>query len=454
MTTGRPRTIAEHTRAALARVQPLPVTPVRLDDPTVVGLVLADDVAAAAPVPAFDHAAMDGYAVRLDDLPADGSAVTLPVLADRRPGRPSPTDVVGMKTAAPDPPGVADFLPTTAAGGAADGGAVRIMTGAPVPDGFDAVVPVERTSTGHFVAGGPTTERTVTLSRQARDHVRRAGTDLRRGDPIARAGDVVGPGLVATAAAAGLVELPVRRRPRVAVLSTGSELAPLGTTETGTIADSNSLMLAALVRAAGADVVRIGAVPDDADALRAALDHVVGMKNAGPDRPEAADFMPTTGVVDLIVTSGGVSAGASDVVRELLDSPDVADVDVATVAVRPGKPQALATWRGTPWIAVPGNPVSAFVSTVLYALPAVRRLAGLDVPPAATARAAVGWPSPSGTEQVVPVVTGPDGVAPAGPDVHRLSALTAADALVVVPADVEHVAPGDRLPLVPIPGAR
>ncbi|WP_278235030.1 molybdopterin molybdotransferase MoeA [Isoptericola sp. AK164] len=437
MTSG-PRTIAEHTAAALARVRPVAAASVRVDDPAVVGLVLAADVVAAAPVPAFDHAAMDGYAVRSADLPDDGSSVTLEVRGDRRPGVPSPAsaaDAVGS-------------------GGAADGGAVRIMTGAPLPAGCDAVVPVERTSTSRFVAGEPTTERTVTLSRQARDHVRRAGTDLRRGDPIARAGDVVGPGLVATAAAAGLVELPVRRRPRVAVLSTGSELAPLGTTEAGTIADSNSLMLAALVRAAGADVVRIGAVPDDADALRAALDHVVGVKSAGPDRHDPADFMPTTGGVDLVVTSGGVSAGASDVVRELLASGSAADVDVTTVAMRPGKPQALASWRGAPWVAVPGNPVSAFVSTALYALPAVRRLAGRPDRPATAVRAATGWSSPPDKEQVVPVVTRPDGVTPAGRGGHQLSALAHADALVVVPAEVAHVAPGDRLPHVPLPEAR
>lgn len=439
MKAGASRSIAEHTAAVLARVGPLPVVDQRLDDPGVVGLVLAEDVAAAAPVPPFDHAAMDGYAVRLADLPDDGAAVTLPVLADARPG--TPPTVVGGESAAASRSGAADSLPT------APRGAVRIMTGAPLPPGYDAVVPVERTSTGRFVAGGPTAERTVTLARQHRDHVRRTGTDLAAGALVARAGTAVGPGLVATAAAAGLVTVPVRRRPRVAVLSTGSELAPLGTMAPGTIADSNSLMLAALVRAAGAEVVRVGAVPDRVDALRTALDDLTG------PAPGAADGRQHAGV-DLIVSSGGVSAGASDVVRELLACPDATDVDVATVAQRPGKPQALATWRGVPWVAVPGNPVSAFVSAALYALPAVRRLAGHPDAPPRTARAAASWTSPAGTQQVVPVVTRPDGVTPAGSDGHHLSALVDADALVIVPAHLERVSPADDLPLLPLPEAR
>jgi molybdopterin molybdotransferase len=416
------RTIAEHRAAVLARVSPVDAADVALDDPAVLGLALAGDVVAASAVPGFDHAAMDGYAVRLADLPADGSPVTLPVLADVRPGsRPDAAEPCGA-------------------------GVVRIMTGAPLPTGFDAVVPVERTSTGRFVAGGPTTERTVTLARQHRDHVRRAGSDVQPGAPLAKAGERVGAGVVAAGAAAGLITVPVHRRPRVAVLSTGSELVALGTGGAGTVPDSNSLMLAALVRAAGADVVRVGAVPDDGAALRSALDRVTAPL-------PGTDVAPGPGV-DLVVTSGGVSAGASDVVREVLASGAARDVDVATVAMRPGRPQALAAWRGVPWVAVPGNPVSAFVSTVLYVLPAVRRLAGIVDDTALTVPAAAGWTSPAGVEQVVPVRLGPDGAAPAGPGGHHLSALPHADALAVVPADVEQVRPGDLLTVLRVPEPR
>ncbi|PRZ04807.1 molybdopterin molybdochelatase [Isoptericola sp. CG 20/1183] len=432
MTGPTPRTIAAHLSATLARVQPLGTVHVPLDAGDVLGLVLARDVLAAAPVPAFDNSAMDGYAVRRADLPDDGREVTLPVLADVRPGSPT---VVGA-ISGPNRPGSdresgQKSRPQPAGVVRRPAGVVRIMTGAPLPDGFDAVVPVERTSTGRFVAGRPTTERTVTLARQPRDHVRRAGTDLAAGDLVAAAGTVVTPGTIATAAAAGRTTLPVHRRPRVAVISTGSELAGLGTASPGTIPDSNSLMLAALARAAGADVVRVGAVPDDAGALAAALDGVVGTG---------------TGGADLVVTSGGVSAGASDVVREVLAAGSAQDVDVAAVAMRPGRPQALATWRGVPWVAVPGNPVSALVSFTLFARPAVRRLAGHDGPPPdRTVRVARGWASPPGAEQVLPVVTGPDGVAPAARDGHHLSALPAADALAIVPAEVTQVAPGDEV---------
>lgn len=412
MTRPTPRTVAEHVAATLARVHPLDATEVPLDADDVLGLVLARDVMAAAPVPAFDSSAMDGYAVRLTDLPDDGTRVTLPVLADARPGHLLDRD-----------------LPLGVAGPA---GVVRIMTGAPVPDGFDAVVPVERTSTRRFVAGRPTTERTVTLGRQQRSHVRHAGTDLAAGDPVAAAGTVVTPGTVAATAAAGLTTVPVHRRPRVAVVSTGSELTDLGPAAPGTIPDSNSLMLAALARASGADVLRVGAVPDDPDALATALDRVAGG-------------------ADLLVTSGGVSAGAADVVREVLAAGSAQDVDLAAVAMRPGRPQALATWRGVPWVAVPGNPVSAFVSFVLFARPAVRRLAGhRQLPTARTARVARGWSSPPGAEQVLPVVTGPDGVTPAARDGHHLSALPTADALAIVPAEVTEVAPGDEVAVHPL----
>ncbi|WP_245852419.1 gephyrin-like molybdotransferase Glp [Isoptericola jiangsuensis] len=409
-----PRTIAEHRAAVLARVSPVPAGEVALDDPAVLGLALADDVVAATAVPGFDHAAMDGYAVRLADLPADGTPVTLPVLADVRPGRPADPATTGT------------------------GGAVRIMTGAPLPAGLDAVVPVERTSTGRFVAGGPSTERTVTLARQARDHVRRTASDVPPGALLAKAGAPVHAGVVAAAVAAGVTTVSVRRRPRVAVLSTGSELVPLGTGGPGTVPDSNSLMLAALVRAAGADVVRVGAVPDDAAALGSVLDRVTA----------------PGGAVDLVVSSGGVSAGASDVVREVLATGVADAVDVAAVAMRPGRPQALATWHGVPWVAVPGNPVSAFVSTVLYVLPAVRRLAGLTDDPALAVPAATGWTSPAGAEQVLPVRLGPDGATPAGPGGHHLSALADADALAVVPANVDQVRPGDVLPVLRLPEPR
>ncbi|WP_166849531.1 gephyrin-like molybdotransferase Glp [Isoptericola sp. BMS4] len=421
------RSVDAHRDAVRALVAPLPAEDVPLDELAAgePGRVLAGDVRAAATVPPFDAAAMDGYAVRLADLPPDGGEVTLPVVGDRRAG---------------DSPG--------RRGRNADG-AVRIMTGAPVPAWADAVVPVERTSTGRFVAGGPATEREVTLARQPRDHVRRAGEDVRPGDPLAVAGDVVTPALVSVAASAGLPALPVRRRPRVAVLSTGSELvAAGGVAHAGRIPDSNSLLVAAAVRAAGAEAVRTGAVPDDADALRAALDAAV---RAG---------------ADLVVTTGGVSAGASDVVRAVLESPGpddprLTDVDLAAVDLRPGRPQALARWRGVPWVALPGNPVSAFVSFTLFVRPAIDALAGRDTTSRTVrGRALAGFSSPPGRLHAVPVRTaaGADGLvverATSRTGGHLTSALLGADALALVPADVTKVEPGDALDVLPLDGVR
>ncbi|MGF0117595.1 molybdopterin molybdotransferase MoeA [Promicromonospora sp. Marseille-Q5078] len=435
--------MAEHVAAVLARVAPLPAEDVALADLAVEppGRTLGAQARAVAEVPPFDAAAMDGYAVRLADLPADGSAVALPVVGDLRPGSPMRCGYENGQNSRPN----SDRSRTHGAAG----GAVRIMTGAPVPAWADAVVPVERTSTGRFVAGGPTTEREVVLARQPREHVRRRGEDLRPGDLLGREGDAVTPALVAVAASAGLATLPVRRRPRVAVLSTGSELVPAGNRAAdGSIPDSNSLLLAALARAAGADVVRVGAVPDDADALRASLDRVVG--GAGG-----------TGV-DLVVTTGGVSAGASDVVRAVLDADDarLAGADVAAVALRPGRPRALARWRGVPWVALPGNPVSAFVSFALFVRPAVAVLAGRAPVRPVRRAAAEAWPSPPGRTHVVPVRTLPSGAvarasAPAddrqgAAGGHATSALLGADGLALVPPDVEKVEAGDEVDVLPL----
>lgn len=407
------RTITEHVERVLALVAPLPAVAAGLaelaDGPPA---VLAQDAVAADAVPPFDNSAMDGYAVRLADLRLSGEPVTLRVTGE---------------------------IPAAAGSGArlGPGEAVRIMTGAPLPPGADAVVPVERTSTGRFVAGASADETTVTLARQARLHVRRRGEDVEPGTVLGRAGTEATATVVAALAASGLATVRVHRRPRVAVIATGSELVPAGMPRSpGQITDSNSLMLAAAARTTGGDVLRLGPVPDSADALRAALDRAV---EAG---------------ADLIVTAGGVSAGAADVVREVLalgQDADVSDVDVAGVGMQPGRPQALARLRGVPWIAVPGNPVSAYVSFALFVRPAIARLRGLDAAGLVFEhrRAAAGWTSPPGREQVLPVQVLPTGevepalVASGGSGGHLVSALAGSDGLAVVAADVEKVEPGD-----------
>lgn len=411
-------TVDEYRDHVLALVSPSSPEQVPLDELATAAparRVLADDVRSLLDVPRFDASAMDGYALRGADL----SAAT--------PDSPVTLRVVGDIAAAPSP---APGGPSSGLG--APGEAVRIMTGAPVPDGCDVVVPVERTSTRRFVPGAPLEER-IEVYEPSRPNVRRRAEDVAVGDLVAAAGATTTPRLVSAAASAGHATLPVHRVPRVAVLSTGSELVPFGTAPgPGQIPDSNSLLLAACVRDAGGEPVRVGAVPDTAEALRAVLD----------------DVAPH---VDLIVTSGGVSAGAFDVVKEVLSGPHgedhgASEVRLVAVGMQPGKPQAAARWRGTPLLGVPGNPVSAYVSFRAFVRPAVRRLAGHPEPvePLVERVAAEGWRSPAGRQQFLPVrFVGADGVAPVGPGAHHVSALTRADAIAVVPPEVEAVGPGE-----------
>lgn len=435
MTREPSRTIVQHAADALALVRPTPPANTPLED--AVGAVLAADVVSVLDAPAFDASAMDGYAVRAQDV------------AGATPSAPVVLRVVGDVAAGDAGPAGLDL-------GLGPGEAVRIMTGAPVPPGANAVVPVERTSTGRFTPGaagsGPTT---VAVHDASRTHVRPRGEDVRRGDVVVGAGTVLTARHVSVAASAGHAAVPVHRAPRVAVLSTGSELVAPGTTPgPGRIPDSNSVLLAASARAAGARVVRRGAVGDSAAALVATLDGLLDTFDGAPP--------------DLLVSTGGVSAGAFDVVREVLDPATragtpwqdaVTDTRLVAVGMQPGRPQGLARWRGVPWLALPGNPVSAYVSFELFVRPVVDRLRGVPAPGRALVRrvAAAGWSSPAGREQLVLVRhTEPDGahVVPAGrrPEEdatargsgsHRLSALAHADALAVVGADVTAVAPGD-----------
>ncbi|MFJ2298794.1 molybdopterin molybdotransferase MoeA [Oerskovia paurometabola] len=411
-------TVDEYRDHVLALVSPSSPEQVPLDELATAAparRVLAHDVRSLLDVPRFDASAMDGYALRGADLSAatPDSPVTLRVVGD----------IAAAPSAAPGGP---------SSGLGAPGEAVRIMTGAPVPDGCDVVVPVERTSTRRFVPGDPLDER-IEVYEPSRPNIRRRAEDVAVGDLVAAAGAPTTPRLVSAAASAGHATLPVHRVPRVAVLSTGSELVPFGTAPgPGQIPDSNSLLLAACVRDAGGVPVRVGAVPDTAGALRAVLD----------------DVAPH---VDLIVTSGGVSAGAFDVVKEILSGPHgedhgASEVRLVAVGMQPGKPQAAARWRGTPLLGVPGNPVSAYVSFRAFVRPAVRRLGGHPEPvePLVERVAVEGWRSPAGRQQFLPVrFVGADGVAPVGPGAHHVSALTRADAIAVVPPEVEAVGTGE-----------
>ena len=405
----RLRTVEEHVDAVLAGASPTPA--VFLPLAAASGLVLAVPVASRVSLPAFDNSAMDGYAVRL-------------------------ADVAG---ASPDEPVVLPVVDDVPAGDARavtlrPGTAIRIMTGAPVPGGTQAVVPFEDTDSG-------TTSVRVSVAPAPGAHVRLLGEDVAVGEEVLAAGTLVGPAQVGLLAACGHTHAPVHRAPRVLVLSTGSELVPAGQPlGPGRIHDSNGPMLVAAARSLGAQVVTAAAVRDVpgalADAVRAHLDDV-----------------------DLVLTSAGVSAGAYDVVREDLRTlaADPSDVQLVQVAMQPGKPQGLAFVgpRRVPVLALPGNPVSAYVSFHLFVRPVLRRLAGHTTLEAPVVRARL-------TDAVqhrlgrrgylrVRLAAGIDGweATPVGGNgSHLLGALAHADALLVVPEDVDAMAAGDLVRVV------
>jgi molybdopterin molybdotransferase len=350
---------------------------------------------------------MDGYAVRTADVSGANSQtpVTLRVLVDL--------------------PAGSDARPTLVPGTAA-----RIMTGAVVPAGADAVVPVEHTDGGLAVVQ-------IARAPEIGAYVRRAGGDAREGDVILLAGTVLGPAQVAAAASAGCGTLLVHRRPRVAVLSTGSELVSPGQElRLGQIPDSNSYLLAAAVREAGCEAVRLDVVTDDARSLRAVLTEL-------------------DGTVDAIITSGGVSKGAYDVVKEvLLPEPRMEFVEVA---MQPGKPQGLGRLAGgTPVFALPGNPVSVFVSFEVFVRPALLCMRGvLDLDrPEVDAVVVDGWRNLTGRTQYMPVRFDDKGAGsdrrvrragPGGSESHLVAALARVQGLAVVPQDTVEVRPGSRL---------
>ncbi|UIZ93328.1 molybdopterin molybdotransferase MoeA [Corynebacterium sp. CNCTC7651] len=406
-----PRTIAEHAAAVLALAGLARPGTQRLPLFDAAGLHLAADVPARFAVPPFDNAAMDGFAVHASDVAgatgdtAAGTPVTLPVAGD----------IPAGAHAESCPPG----------------NAVRVMTGAPVPPGSDIVViPVEQTD----IPRGPVplpAEVTIQDVQAGRDHIRRAGSNVGVGGIVARQGALVDAGTLAALVATGVREVKVTARPQVAVISTGDELVPWpGEIQGAQIPNSNLPMLAAIARAAGAEVTQLHA------------------------RDGAAEFRSLLGSAcaehNLVVTSGGVSAGAFDVVREVLEGTDAAgSSDGAAwfghVAQRPGGPQGLATWRGTPVVCLPGNPVAAFVSAHLYLAPLIRAAAGETrglLPherPRVRASVAPDFPRPKpGTTLLVPVrldygETTPraEALSPLAPGSHMVATLVGCDGVAV-----------------------
>lgn len=399
-------TVGEHLRSILDQVRP--VGPVVLPVPRAHGLVTAADVRSRTDLPRFDNSSMDGYAVRRADLEGvtSESVRLLPVAGDIAAGDARPRRL--------EP-----------------GTVWRIMTGAPVPQGADAVVRVEDTD-------GHPREAQFRVQPAEGANIRRAGEDLRTGDLVVPAGSRLGPGQIAALVSAGVREVEVVGPVRVVVLSTGDELVPYsaGPVGPGQIVDSNGPMLEALVREAGCYPVHVGHLRDDEAAtrkeIRRHLEHA-----------------------DAIVTTGGVSKGEFDIVKKVLSAEGSAQF--VEVAMQPGKPQGFGVLgrRRVPVFTLPGNPVSTLVSFEVFVRPALEVMSGRSTSEgAASGFAATGWRTASGRRTYTRVrlsrdLTGRYAASPSGgAGSHLLGGLAMADALAVTPEDTDEVLPGSELELL------
>jgi molybdopterin molybdotransferase len=392
------RTVEEHAAIVARMFEPLcaepPVETVPLD--RALGRVTAAEVRSEVDLPLFRNAQMDGYAVRAADVRS--VPVALEVTGDIPAGHASPVSLI-------------------------PGTALRIMTGAPVPTGADAVVPVEDTE---LVLGrdddleGAVVE--IRRPRKPGEYVRDRGSDLRRGEVLVPCGTRLGPRHLAALAAAGVETVAVRAPLRVAVLTSGSELISSGRPGFGQVYDANGIALAALVAEAGATVSVRASSDDDPEAFGRILDDALERS-------------------DLVITSGGISRGAYEVVREVL-LPRGADV--TTVAMQPGGPQATAVVGGVPVFAFPGNPVSTQVSFVVFLRDPLRAAAGLPaVPPGEAALAEAVRSVPGRRQFLRGSLDGSGVVAPvSGPSSHLVAGMARADVLIDVPAEAEALEAG------------
>jgi molybdopterin molybdotransferase len=396
------RSVDEHLSRILDTIEPLRA----YDQPLLeaLGLPLCEDVMAAVDLPNFDNSSVDGYAVRAADVAeaSEDAPVRLPVVGEIAAGQ---NRAYALST----------------------GAALRIMTGAAMPFGADTVIPLEWTDRGLAMVS-------ITKPAPSGAHIRRQGEDVTKGDVVVEEDTLVGPREAGLLAAVGRAQVRTRPRPRLVVMSTGNELREPGTPlALDSIYDSNSYLVAAAARRAGAIAYRVGIVPDDprefADALS---DQLVR--------------------ADLVVTTGGVSKGEYDIVKDVLSR--VGTVDFYDVAMQPGKPQGFGTVGedATPILTLPGNPVSTYVSFEVFCVPAIRRLIG-RLPyrrPLVQATCTQDFTSVAGRRQFVRgrFAVSSDGAAVAptgGHGSHLLAGLAQANALIVVPEDTTSVAGGDTV---------
>ena len=382
---------AARVRSLLARAMATGTERVALDD--ALGRVTASAVASPVDLPLFRNSQMDGFAVRAADL-RDGTTI-LPVLGE-----------VPAQRGTPEP-----LMPSTT---------VRIMTGAVVPEGADAVVPVEDTT----VEGGLVR---ITRRRAAGEYVRERGSDIAAGTQLLPSALRLSSRHLAALAAAGIGDVEVRSRVRVVVITTGAELVDPGqTVEMGQIYDANGVALESAVRACGAEVVAsIRNSNDDADQLHdAMLDAAAG--------------------ADVILTSGGISMGEHEVVRDVLTP---LGGTIGHIAMQPGGPQAIGSFEGVPVISFPGNPVSTQISFEVFVAPLLRRVAGLPAATRASRTLAADVASLPGKRQFLRgrTVEGGRVELVAGPGSHLVAGLAASDVLIDIPETTTDLKAGDTV---------
>lgn len=401
-------TVSEALGMVLDGMTVLPAEEVPLAD--AFGRVLAESIVAQDSLPPFANSSMDGYAVRSADVEkaAADSPVSLQVLADIAAGT------------------IADVFVT-------GGAAARIMTGAAMPDGADAVVPVEDTNEPWRNTERPLPEQ-ILVSRavHAGDYVRPIGEDIEAGQTVLAPDHILRPQEIGVLAALGVSQVSVQRRPRVGLLSTGDELIAVDQAlEPGKIRDSNSYAQAAQIRSLGAEPISLGVARDQESDVRRKLE--LGLEQG----------------VDLFVSSAGVSVGAYDVVKTVLENEG--NVGFWRVRMRPGKPLAFGTYHGVPYLGLPGNPVSAMVSFERFVRPAILKLAGhkeFERPELTVLFQEDIW-SDGRETYVRAMVTrtdeGYEAISTGSQGSHVLTSLVKANALVIIPEGVKKVEAGTPL---------
>jgi len=392
----------------LASFSPVEVESISLSKAS--GRVLAKTISSQVDLPTFDNSSMDGFALRaIDVLGADQDhPVDLEVVEDIPAGISPQRSLQKGQTA-------------------------RIMTGAVLPEGADAVVRVEDTDFDFRDAGSSAPENVqVYQAIPAGENVRHRGEDLHTGEPVLSPNKKMRPQDIGVIAMLGIPDIPVYRRPRIGLMSPGDELLPLGVPlQEGKIYESNSFVLEALIRENGGEAIRIGIVPDTMDAVRQSLRDAVAKG------------------VDVLLSTGGVSVGAYDFVRAVLEREG--ELVLWRVNMRPGKPLAFGNYAGVPYFGLPGNPVSAYVGFQVFVKPALRILAGLPEETRLTRKVRILEPIKSdGRESYLRIsASNEDGSWVARLTGHQgsgnLKSLVNANALLIIPAGLTSLSVGSEL---------